>query len=229
MANGDRKKSKFKYKQLQQETELSPPGREQQLPLGVWDCCLKPKELAKYEYAYGSLYITDGGVLSAPTTGARSPRVSLLRQCPNTLSLLNPIPIPDPILRICRVRLKTENLHLELAVGKQTRKPFSGPKCNHRCETAARLGGSFGFRTASAPFLSPPLCLFGSISLALPGWFLFCQCSFYFSLILCVFFCCVCCFAVARISDSSCISSHLDGRAPAARMLNMHFHFNIKI
>lgn len=56
------------------------------------------------------------------------------------LPLLNPIPIPDPILRICRVCLNTENLHLELAVGKQNLKTLFGTfKCNHRCETAARL------------------------------------------------------------------------------------------
>lgn len=55
-ANGDRKKCKFKYKLLQQEMELSPPGSERQLPLGV-ECCLKPKEFAKYEYAYGSIYV----------------------------------------------------------------------------------------------------------------------------------------------------------------------------
>lgn len=159
-----------------------------------------------------------GGVLSAQTTGARSPRVSLSRQYP---SLLNPIPIPDPILRICRVCLNTENLHLELAVGKhKPENPFRDLNATTDAKLLHVLGVVSVFALLRQCF---SLCLPLSLPPALTDWFLFCQCPFYFSFILYVFF------AVARISDSSCISSHLDGRAPAARMLNMHFHFNIKI
>lgn len=99
-ANGDRQKSKFKYKLLQQETELSPPGREQQLPLGV-DC-----GFAKYEYAYGSIYVyyvyTKWMEVSYQHRQLAHVR-HVFHYRDNTLSVhLNPIPIPDSIPRICR-------------------------------------------------------------------------------------------------------------------------------
>lgn len=168
----------------------------------------------------------DGGVLSAQATGARSPRVSLSRQYYSlSLPLLNPIPIPDPILRICRVCLNTENLHLELAVGKhKPENPFRDLNATTDAKLLHVLGVVSVFALLRQCF---SLCLPLNLPLALTGWFLFRQCPFYFSFILYVFFAAAA--AAARISDSSCISSHLDGRAPAARMLNMHFHFNIKI
>lgn len=132
----------------------------------------------------------DGGVLSAQATGARSPRVSLSRQYPS-LPLLNPIPIPDPILRICRVCLNTENLHLELAVGKhKPENPFRDLNATTDAKLLHVLGVVSVFALLRQCF---SLCLSLNLPLALTGWFLFRQCPFYFSFILYVFFCCCCC------------------------------------
>lgn len=152
-ANGDGKKSKFKYKLLQQETELSPPGREQQLPLGV-GCCLK--SLQNMNMLMVPYMNIPNGWRSLISTGNWRTFA--------TCFTIETIPFPSPSQSYPNTGSNSSYMqsvfkHRKFTPGigsrqTQTWKPFSGPKCNHRCETAACLGGSFSFCTASAMFLS---------------------------------------------------------------------------
>lgn len=88
----------------------------------------------------------------------------------NTLSLLlNPIPIPDPIPRICRVCLNTENLHLELAVGKnKAENPFRDLNATTDAKLLHVLGVVSVFALLRQCFsLSLSLSVYHSVSLLL--------------------------------------------------------------